>query len=144
MLVAMDTSSSPDHRQTGTGALPRGWNCSRALTRAGGWTNSRSREARFLRAYAKLLADQLGGEPSDIQKELIRRAARTALRLELLDTRMLTTGDPGDAPSAREYVSLNSVLIRILRTLGMAKVPAGKQQTLADYVPADDADGDAE
>jgi hypothetical protein len=132
MLVVMSASSSyTDRRPIAEPNLA--WHSSRALTKAAGWSNARSREARFLRAYTKLLTDYLGGMPSPIQKELIRRASRTALRLELLDVRMLA-GETSDQAS-REYVALNSVLIRTLRALGVAhKPPDPADRGLANYL----------
>jgi hypothetical protein len=44
-----------------------------------GWSiDGRSREGRFLRAYERMLAEHVGGKPSHVQRELIRRCARLA------------------------------------------------------------------
>jgi hypothetical protein len=104
------------------------------LNRPEGWVDGRTREGRYIREYQEMLADHHGGPPTVSQAELIRRASRTALRLELLDARMLA-GELSKDQASREYVALNTGLIRILRELGMSKAPA-EQSSLAGYLAA--------
>ena len=91
---------------------------SQAINRFQGWTNGRTREGRFLRRYSELLLQHLGHEPSPVELSLVRRSARLALRLELLDTQMLAGQGPGDL---REYPALNAQFIRCMKALGLHK-----------------------
>jgi hypothetical protein len=119
---------------------PRWVRNSRALDHPFGWGDARTKEARFLKAYEERLLKHLGGEPTVMQTELVRRACRTALRLELLDVDLICGKRRRDPASSREYVSLGTQLIRTLRALGMAKTEA-EQARLHEYLEPDDADG---
>ena len=69
-----------------------------------GWSiDGRSREGRFLRAYERMLAEHVGGKPSHVQRELIRRCAGLALHLELQDERSMLAGEMGDGMSRRYF-----------------------------------------
>jgi hypothetical protein len=109
---------------------------SRAIDRgAVGWSISgRSREGRFLRAYERMLTDHLGGKPSRVQAELIRRCSRLALHLELQDERSMQRSEMSDHAS-RQYLAWHGALIRTLRELGLQGA-APRAPTLADYVAA--------
>jgi hypothetical protein len=69
-----------DQSQISTGRPPNGRHRlgphSKAIDRgAVGWSiNGRSREGRFLRAYERMLAQHVGGQPSCVQAELIHAA----------------------------------------------------------------------
>jgi hypothetical protein len=71
------------------------------------------------------LAEHLGGRPSRVQRELIRRCARLALHLELQDERSMMAGEMGDGMS-RRYLAWHGALARTLRLLGLE---GAKQQT---------------
>jgi len=93
---------------------------SRAIDRGSvGWSiDGRSREGRFLRAYEAMLAEHVGGKPSRVQAEMIRRCARLALHLELQDEKTLAAGDMSDGV-AKRYLAWNGALVRTLRELGL-------------------------
>jgi hypothetical protein len=93
----------------------------RGLNRPEGWLDGRTREAKFLGRYQAMLLQHLGGSPSALEVVLIRRAARIALQLELLDSEVALRRP--DKRRLREYAALNSGLIRILRSLGVADPP---------------------
>src|SRR5437764_846053 len=68
--------------------------------------DGRSREGRFLRTYERALIEHVGGSPSVVQRQLIHRAARLALHLELMDEKSLGEGGEGAAgfgPNAIHY-----------------------------------------
>jgi hypothetical protein len=69
---------------------------------------------------------QLGGNPTTAQRFLVRRAARAALRLELLDEELNETGEL-TAHGARIYSALGNSLRLLLREIGLeAAVVADK------------------
>jgi hypothetical protein len=107
---------------------------SRAIDRGSvGWSiDGRSREGRFLRAYERMLTEHVGGKPSRVQGELIRRCARLALHLELQDERSMQSGEMS-LHAGRQYLAWHGALARTLRLLGIE----GKQQpapNLAEYL----------
>jgi hypothetical protein len=109
---------------------------SRALDRGSiGWSiDGRSREGRFLLAYQAMLAEHLGGSPSRVQRELIRRCARLALHLELQDEKLMTGAPPSDH-TARQYLAWNNALVRTLARLGLQGA-AERAPTLAEIIGA--------
>ena len=97
---------------------------SRAIDRGvlGSAVDGRSKEGRFLRRYEAMLVEHVGGNPTIAQRELITRAARLALHLELMDEETLT--DPGHHFTQHGhnfYVSWSNALARVL-----ARLPAGE------------------
>jgi hypothetical protein len=92
--------------------------------------DGRTKEAKFLRSYQGMLLQHLGASPSALEVALVKRAARIALQLELLDSDVALRRP--DKRRLREYASLNSGLIRILRSLGVADPPPDLD--LADYL----------
>jgi hypothetical protein len=108
---------------------------SRAIDRGSvGWSiDGRSREGRFLSAYEAMLSQHVGGSPSRVQCELIRRCARLALHLELQDEKLLSGGPPTDH-SARHYLAWNNALVRTLRQLGLKSVPIERSLSLSEIV----------
>lgn len=107
---------------------------SRILARGslGGRIDGRSREGRFLRAFEGDLIKQLGGSPSAAQAFLIRRAARSALRLELMDEELSEKGDVS-AHAGRVYGALSNALRLTLRELGLRSTTE-KPKRLADVL----------
>ena len=93
---------------------------SRAIDRGSvGWSiDGRSREGRFLRTYELMLIDHVGGKPTRLQSELIRRCARLALHLELQDERAMSIGEMSDHAS-RQYLAWHEALAPTLQLLGM-------------------------
>jgi hypothetical protein len=100
---------------------------------ARGWAvDGRSREGKFLRTYEHMLTVHVGGEPSRVQTELIRRAARVALRLELMDEESLLKPGISERQS-RYYLAWHNTLVRTLREIGV--VAAGDRAgTLEDLM----------
>jgi hypothetical protein len=113
---------------------PRITQNSRAIDRGSiGWSlDGRSREGRFLTAYSDMLAEHCGGNPSRVQKELIRRCARLALHLELQDEKLLAGVTPSDHAS-RQYLAWNGHLSRTLLKLGLRGASAERAANLQDY-----------
>jgi hypothetical protein len=114
---------------------------SKAIDRgAVGWSiDGRSREGRFLRAYERMLAEHVGGRPSRVQAELIRRASRLALHLEIQDDLSLQTGQMSDH-AGRQYLAWHGALARTLTLLGMESA-APRHATLQEYLSRRAADG---
>ncbi len=110
----------------------RRWRSNRPIDRIQGWTDGRTREARFLRRYTEVLLRQLDREPSPVELALVRRSARLALRLELLDTQLMAGQDDGDP---RAYLALNAQFIRCMKTLGLRKA-AQPRAGLPGYLTA--------
>jgi hypothetical protein len=81
-----------------------------------------------------MLTEHLGGKPSRVQRELIRRCARLALHLELQDERSMLAGEMGDGMS-RRYLAWNNTLSRTLRLLGLESAK-DHAPVLADYLAA--------
>lgn len=111
---------------------------SKAIDRgAVGWSlDGRSREGRFLRNYERMLADHVagaGGMPSTVQRELIRRAARLALHIELQDERFMAGREPSDH-AGKQYLAWSASLVRTLKVLGVAPAAAKPTETLASYL----------
>ena len=77
--------------------------------------DGRSREGRFLSQIERELTRQVG-QPSFAQTLLIRRLARAALRLELIDERSLA-GPLGDH-DARSFSALSNQVRLLARELG--------------------------
>jgi len=89
--------------------------------------DGRSREGRFLSQIERELTRQVG-KPSFAQVLLIRRLARAALRLELIDERSLT-GTLSDH-DARSFSALSNVVRLTARELGLRAAPADKAPDL--------------
>jgi hypothetical protein len=75
-----------------------------------------------LRAYEAMLVEHVGGKPSPVQGELIRRCARVALHLELADEKAFAGSAMSD-PAARQYSIWSGSLVRTLRHLGLQGAP---------------------
>ena len=81
--------------------------------------DGRSREGRFLRSYEAMLREHVGGKPSVVKRQLIQRAARVALHLELLDEKSFAGGHALTMHDARFYIAWSNSLARLLSRLGM-------------------------
>ena len=107
---------------------------SRVLIRGsvGGKVDGRSREGRFLRSFEHEIIKQLGASVTPAQRFIVRRAARAALRLELMDEELLQTGELS-AYASRAYGALSNALRLNLRELGI-KPPEPKPASLGDIM----------
>ena len=94
--------------------------------------DGRSREGRFLLRCEAELTRQVGGSPSFTQKLLIRRLARAALRLELIDEQSMT--GPLSAHDGRVFSALSNTIRLTARELGVQAAPAEKLPDLHDIV----------
>ena len=120
--------TAPNHHRLGP--------YSRAIDRGSvGWSvDGRSREGRFLIAYEAMLIDHVGGSPSRVQRELVRRCARLALHLELQDEKLMA-GEPPTDHTARQYLAWNNALVRTIARLGLQGA-VERAPTLADILTA--------
>jgi hypothetical protein len=92
--------------------------------------NGNSRMARRFREIVGALADDCGGpdKVSETTRIVIKQAATLALRIEALQTQVLT----GEAVDDEELVRLSNVLARLLHRLRKA-VPAKASSPLAAH-----------
>jgi hypothetical protein len=94
-----------------------------------------SREARFLRAYEEALRVELGGDLTRIQIELVRRCARLALHVEMMDAAAFENGGKMTEHDAKQYLALSNSLARLLFAIGaMPRSPAVGPPTLAEII----------
>jgi hypothetical protein len=84
-----------------------------------------------------MLGEHVGGKPSRVQAELIRRCARLALHLELQDEKSLSGAGMSDH-TARQYLAWHGALIRTLRQLGLRGAPE-RSPSLAEIMATSSA-----
>lgn len=94
----------------------------------------RSWEGRFLRAFERQLSEHVGGAPSIVERLLISRLARVALRLELFD-RKIDGGSLTDH-DARVYGALHGQFRLMLRELGMKGTTEAPGEALRRHTAA--------
>jgi hypothetical protein len=112
-------SRAPSGR-VGIGKRPETGPYSRALERgAVGALNGNSREAKFIKAYAAMLVEHCGGNPTAVQRQLITRAARLACHLELWDERTIPNGGAVTATGHNHYIAWHNAMTRTLAALGL-------------------------
>lgn len=96
--------------------------------------DGRSQAAKYLKATRAELTAHLGGKLTAPQRMLVERAAKLALQVELMDSRMTVAGAMTDHDS-RTYLAWTNSLRLIMRELGLEKsqdVPGNRlQQHLA-------------
>ncbi|HEV2161185.1 MAG TPA: hypothetical protein VGR52_02965 [Stellaceae bacterium] len=80
-----------------------------------------------------MLIEHIGGAPNAIQRQLIARAARLALYVEIMDERSLAAGGMSDRDSA-SYLAWSNSLRRTLQALGVNETGTKRRTTLADYL----------
>src|SRR5580704_10541316 len=80
--------------------------------------DGRSREAQFMKARRTELVAHVGGSPNPVQLQLIERAVRLSIQLELMDDRLLhgTIFTPHDH---NHYLAWSSALVRTLARIGI-------------------------
>jgi hypothetical protein len=98
----------------------------------------RTREGRFLVAVRRDLTAHIGGKPNLVQRQLIERAARLTLYVELLDARSLAAGSMSDHDQ-KQYLAWSNSLVRLLKTLGIKGAGAAPVRSLSDIVGGGDA-----
>jgi hypothetical protein len=88
---------------------------------------------RVLLARARRLSRDInGGDLSEAQQELVKRASVLATLLEHFEARFLI----GERVSVSEYVELLNAQRRILSTLGIRRVPRDVTPSLNQYLEA--------
>ena len=117
------------------GKRPRLGPYSRGLHRAaiGKIIDGRSEEGRFLRAYEAMLLRHVGSNPSAVMRQLIIRACRLALYVELMDRRSLIAGGMTEH-DRNYYLAWSNALRRTLLAIGIEKPSPPPSQTLGDYL----------
>jgi hypothetical protein len=96
----------------------------------------RTREGKLLAAARAELTAHVGGNPSNVQKALIERAARLTLYIEMMDARALAAGTMTERDS-RMYLAWVNALRLTLRDIGVeARQTSEKAAGLDHYLAA--------
>jgi hypothetical protein len=93
----------------------------------------RSREGKLLTAARDELTAHVGGNPNNVQKALIERAARLTLYVELMDAEALAAGTMTERNS-RQYLAWVNALRLCLREIGLDEAKPAKAPSLGDIV----------
>jgi hypothetical protein len=93
----------------------------------------RTREGQVLIAARAELTAHVGGNPNNVQKALIERAARLTLYVELMDAEALVAGTMTERNS-RMYLAWVNALRLCLRDLGVKEAASEKPSSLANIV----------
>lgn len=97
--------------------------------------DGRSREAQYMKARRAELVAHVGGQPSAVQRQMIERAVRLSLALELLDER-LTHGEAFTTHDHNHYLAWSNALTRTLARLGLESA-SSRPPTLAEQLAED-------
>lgn len=97
-----------------------------------GQIDRRTRAGRLVSGTIRELTEQVGGDLTPAQSQLIERAAMLQLRLRLLDKKLLD-GTFGDL-DGRQYIAFANALGRLLQRLGIRATDKSQQPSLADYL----------
>ena len=92
----------------------------------------RTREGQTLIAARAELTAHVGN-PNNVQKALIERAARLTLYVEMMDARALAAGTMSERDS-RQYLAWVNALRLCLRDLGVKAAPVEKTASIANIV----------
>jgi hypothetical protein len=79
--------------------------------------------------YAQIIAD-IGGDPSEAQIQIARRAVALAVWAESEDAKLAA----GWELDVGTYTTASNTLRRLLETLGIKRLPVDVTQSLASYV----------
>jgi hypothetical protein len=93
----------------------------------------RTREGQTLIAARAELTAHVGGNPNNVQKVLIERAARLTLYIELMDAKALEAGIMGERDS-RSYLAWCNALRLCLREIGIDETKPAKTHDLRAIV----------
>ena len=88
--------------------------------------------ARRFRELTAAYTSDLGGDLSEAENQLVRRAATLSMRAELAETKL--AAQQFDDLDFDEFLSLCNVLRRLLVTLGLKRVARNATPILADYI----------
>src|SRR5687768_15539098 len=97
-----------------------------------GAIDGRTLEARREKAIVAELVTHVGGAPTPVQKLLIARAARLAVTTELIERRILESGEVGDL-NGRQVLAWTNSLRQVLALLGVER-PQQLPKKLADVL----------
>ena len=95
----------------------------------------RTREGQTLTAARAELTAHVGGNPNNVQKALIERAARLTLYVEMMDARALVEGTMSERDS-RQYLAWVNALRLCLRDIGVEEAKPEKAAGLDHYLAA--------
>ena len=93
----------------------------------------RTREGQVLIAARAELTAHVGGNPSNVQKALIERAARLTLYIELMDAEALVVGTMTERNS-RQYLAWVNALRLCLREIGLDEAKPEMPVSLDQYL----------
>jgi hypothetical protein len=93
----------------------------------------RSRQGQTLIAARAELTAHVGGNPNNVQRVLIERAARLQLYLEMMDARALAAGTM-TAHDSRQYLAWSNALRLTLRDIGVEEAKPAKTPDLDGYL----------
>ena len=93
----------------------------------------RTREGHVLKAARDELTAHVGGNPNNVQKALIERAARLTLYIELMDARAIAAGTM-TAHDSRSYLAWVNALRLCLREIGLDEAKPAKAASIASIV----------
>ena len=96
----------------------------------------RTREGQTLIAARAELTAHVGGNPNNVQKALIERAARLTLYIELMDAQALVEGTMSERNS-RQYLAWVNALRLCLREIGVEEAKPEKPVSLDHYLAAE-------
>ena len=97
--------------------------------------------ARRFRELTAAYASDLGGDLSEAENQLVRRAAALSVWAELAETKM--AAQQFDDLDFDEFLSLCNVLRRLLVTLGLKRVARDATPTLSSYIEGRRVDAEA-
>ena len=95
--------------------------------------DGRSREAQYMRRLRRELVAHVGGQPNAVQRQLIERAVRLSLALELFDEQLMHEAS-FLAKDHNKYISWSNALARVLARLGLrstSETPPSLAEALA-------------
>lgn len=101
--------------------------------------DGRSREAQYMKRVRAELTTHVG-IPTAVQRQLIERAVRLSLQLELMDER-LTNGMRFKPRDHNHYLAWSNALTRTLARLGTGSVESPPSLSLEAYLAKKGSDG---
>ena len=80
--------------------------------------DGRTRQALFMQRLRKKLLDHFGGDPTITQRQLIERAVRLSMQVEIFDAKFFKDGELSERDQ-RQHVTYSNALSRTLAKLGV-------------------------
>jgi hypothetical protein len=94
--------------------------------------DGRTLEAKRERQIAAELTAHVGGAPNTVQRILIARASRLLVLIEVMERRMIESGEVGD-PAGRQIIAWVNAVRQVLALLGVQQ-PEQAPVSLRAYV----------